>query len=424
MNMRVLFVVPYPPSLIRVRPYHLVKQLTHRNHQVTVATLWTTEQERSDIEALREYAYRVVGIHLPRLRSLWNCVRALTTGTPLQALYCLQPDLLSQITPLLSEVDVVHVEHLRGTPYALHAARSKNEHGRRRIPVIWDSVDSISHLFEQAAHGSRSFKSRLTAQLELERTRRYEGWLVRQFDQVLVTSQADRKALETLATQYTTPGSSEGEDGTIRVLPNGVDLEYFAPSRENREIATLVLSGKMSYHANVTAALHLVNDIMPRVWQQQPEVRVWIVGKDPTAEIRALASPGIAGQAGEVLVTGTVPDIRPYLQRATLAVAPVPYGAGIQNKVLEAMACGTPTIASLQAASGLRARPDHDLVVAEGENAFADTILSLLGNAPRRSRIGLAGRAYVEQYHSWKAATERLEQTYQEANERAILSNH
>jgi polysaccharide biosynthesis protein PslH len=421
--MNILFIVPYAPSLIRVRPYHLVKQLSNRNHQVTVATLWTTEQERADLEGLREYVYRVVGIHLPRTRSLWNCIRALPTHTPLQALYCLQPDLLSRIKPLLSEVNVVHVEHLRGTPYALHAAHSLNGNVGRRVPVVWDSVDCISYLFEQAVRGSRTFKSRLMTQLELERTRRYEGWLVNQFDRVLVTSRTDREALERLATQYAMPLSRQGEGNTIRVIPNGVDLDYFAPSGEIRDGASLVFSGKMSYHANVTAALHLINDIMPRVWQQKPEVGVWIVGKDPTAEIRALASPGIPGQSGEVLVTGTVPDIRPYLRRATLAVAPVPYGAGIQNKVLEAMACGTPTLASRQAASGLSAHPDHDLVVAEGATEFADTILALLDNSALRTRIGLAGREYVEQFHSWTAATEQLEQTYQEANEIANLRN-
>ncbi len=375
------------------------------------------------MEALRQYAYRVVGIQLPRLHSLWNCIRALPTGTPLQAAYCLQPELLYRIAMLLPEVDVVHVEHLRGAPYALHAAHSSNGYGWRRLPVVWDSVDCISHLFEQSARQSRSIKSRLMTRLDLERTRRYEGWLVGQFDRVLVTSRTDRSVLETLANKYGAAILQDEVGSPIKVLPNGVDQAYFAPSTDVRDAATLVLSGKMSYHANVTAALHLVNDIMPHVWQHRPEVRVWIVGKDPTAEVRALASHGTPGQRGQVVITGTVPDIRPYLHRATLAVAPVPYGAGIQNKVLEAMACGTPTIASLQAASGLNVQPDEDLVVAEGPHAFAEQILALLNDLTRRTRIGVAGREYVEQHHSWEAAAGRLEQTYIEANEIATLKD-
>ena len=120
----------------------------------------------------------------------------------------------------------------------------------------------------------------------------------------------------------------------ITVLPNGVDLDYFCPSPEPRRPATVVISGKMSYHANVTAALHLVEGIMPLVWRERPGVKVTIVGANPPRPIRQLAQRF----PGQVEVTGTVPDVRPYLRRASLAAAPVPYGAGIQNKVLEAMA--------------------------------------------------------------------------------------
>jgi glycosyltransferase involved in cell wall biosynthesis len=113
----------------------------------------------------------------------------------------------------------------------------------------------------------------------------------------------------------------------------------------------------MSYHANVTAALHLVNDIMPHVWAQRPAVQVWLVGKDPTAEVRRLAetAPTLPGsEERRVVVTGGVPSMPEYIQGATIAVAPLLYGAGIQNKALEAMACGTPVVATAQATGALR----------------------------------------------------------------------
>jgi glycosyltransferase involved in cell wall biosynthesis len=113
-----------------------------------------------------------------------------------------------------------------------------------------------------------------------------------------------------------------------------------------------------------------------------------------------------------VQVTGTVADLRDYLRRATIAVAPVPYGAGIQNKVLEAMACGAPVIASEQAASALHARDQHDLLVAGSSEEFAHAILALLNSPARRADIGVAGRRYVERYHSWSASAAHLEQIY------------
>ena len=143
---------------------------------------------------------------------------------------------------------------------------------------------------------------------------------------------------------------------SISVLPNGVDLGYFYVGEElKREPATLVISGKMSYHANVSMTLEMVREILPVIWDQRPETKLWIVGKDPPREIQEL------GQHPKITVTGTVPDIRPYLQNATIAVAPITYGAGIQNKVLEAMACATPVVASSQAVSALNTISGKDI---------------------------------------------------------------
>jgi glycosyltransferase involved in cell wall biosynthesis len=420
--MHILFIVPNPPSLVRVRPYNLIKQLLRLGHEVTVATLWTNEEERADIEILKQrYSVDVISMVLPSWRSLWNCLRALPSGLPLQALYCWQPELARALQEAhrRSPFDIIHVEHLRGAHYGLflyHAfdrlkasARPLADSPTRRLahpPIVWDSVDCISHLFEQSAKKSRTLKGRLMATLEMKRTRRYEGWLLHQFDRVLVTSMKDKAALQALAWQAST--------AKLNVLPNGVALDYFTATSKPREPATLVISGKMSYHANVTAALHLVQDIMPHVWAQCPSIEVQIVGKDPPRDIQALASKHASTQ-GRVTVTGTVPDIRPYLRRATISVVPLTYGAGIQNKVLEAMACATPVVATPLAAAGLagKAIAGHDLMVAEGAEALAQTLLALLSDSARRAQIGQAGRAYVERHHSWEAIGTQLEGFYE-----------
>jgi glycosyltransferase involved in cell wall biosynthesis len=145
---------------------------------------------------------------------------------------------------------------------------------------------------------------------------------------------------------------------------------------------------------------------MPAVWAQRPDVRVMIVGKDPPKSIRAL------GQDARVSVTGTVKDIRPYLQRASIAAAPVEYGAGIQNKVLEAMACGTPVVATPQAVSAIGLEHGEDARIAPDFAAFADEILWLLAEENRRIRIGANGRYFVERNHRWSVIAEQLENIY------------
>lgn len=171
----------------------------------------------------------------------------------------------------------------------------------------------------------------------------------------------------------------------------------------------------MSYHANVTAALYLVNDIMPLVWAQRPDVEVWIVGRDPTAEVRKLAAnqPTLPGSGQpRVVVTGGVPSMPEYIQSAAVAVAPLLYGAGIQNKALEAMACGTPVVATHQATAALTVVSDRELLIADTPEAFAEALLKLLADPTLRAQIGEAGRRYVETHHSWDAAAGALEQLY------------
>lgn len=393
--MKILFVVPYAPNLVRTRPYNFIRYLAERGNQVTVLTLWTDEQEKADLEQLKQMVHRVWALPMPTWRSMWNCLVALPSGVPLQSAYSWQPELAAFLNED-ADFDVIHVEHLRGSRYGLYFK------AQNRWPVVWDSVDCISHLFRQAAAKSESLMGRWRSRFDLGRTERYEGWLLDRFDRVLVTSAIDKQALASL--------SANGAAKRISVLPNGVDLAYFAPDTAvPRQKDTIIVSGKMSYHANVTMTLHLVNDIMPYVWAQRPDVKVWIVGKDPGREIRALA------EHTAVTVTGTVPDLRDYLRRATVAATPIPYGAGVQNKVLEAMACGTPVVTTPQAVAALDVLPGRDVLVAETPQLFARTLLDLLDNAGRQAQLGQAGRAFIERQHHWNEIVAQLETIYQEA---------
>ncbi|WP_420632174.1 glycosyltransferase [Candidatus Leptofilum sp.] len=399
--MNVLFIVPYVPNLVRTRPYNLIRHLAARGNRVTVLTIWANEQERADLAHLKEICHEVHAISMPLWHSLFNSALALPKPkTPLQSVYSWKPSLVSAIGGN-GAYDVVHVEHLRGSRYGLYLKQHTN------LPVVWDSVDCITHLFRQAASQSKSLKGRFRSWLDLERTARYEGWLLDKFNHILVTSPVDREALLKLRPNSSNPAP-------ISVLGNGVDVEHFCPDPTvEREPATLVISGKMSYHANVTMTLHLVNKIMPHVWQQCPDAKLLVVGKDPTREIEALA------ENPNIVVTGTVDALPPYLQKATVAVAPITYGAGIQNKILEAMGCGTPVVTTPHAVSALCIEPDRDLLVADAPESYAQAILSIIENPQRQEDLGRNGRTYVEQHHHWPNVAARLETIYAEAIETA-----
>ena len=412
--MKILYIVPYVPNHIYVRPYSLITGLVKQGHEVSLATLWSNDSDRDAIAALEASGVDVYARAQPVTRSLLNAVSVLPSSTPLQAVYSWQPGLAQAIERLLAKnngnplYDVVHVEHLRGSRYAqfVKSLRTQPQYAHlKSTPIIWDSVDSIAHLFRQASQDSRKWTSRVITRFELPRTEQYERQLASAFDHVLVTSPKDKE----IFLQHT---QADPSAPPITVLPNGVDLAYFHPAQDvQRDASTLVVSGKMSYHANMTMVLYLVNEIMPLVWETVPQARLQIVGKDPGKEISNLS------KHPQIEVTGTVPDIRPYLQQATLAVAPIQYGAGIQNKVLEAMACATPVVCASQAVSALQAEVGQDLLVADTPQAFAQSILQLLSDCKLQAKIGWAGRRYVEAHHDWTTITERLETVYRQAIE-------
>lgn len=400
--MKVAFVVPYVPNRIRIRSYNLIVHLRKQGVEVTVFTLGSSPTDARDAEILRSMGVTVIYRHQPLWRSLLNCIVALPSSLPFQAVYSWNRSLANQLREQIKrgDFDLVHVEHLRGSRYA-DFVKSSN----RNLPVIWDSVDSISHLFRQASEHSKSFFGAFASFIDLKRTERAEGRLITQFDHVLVTSVVDQDALLSLVPE----GASASP---IAVLPNGVDLDYFQPPTNiSAEPDTVVFSGKMSYHANIAMALLLAQKIMPLVWRKRPSTRLLIAGKDPAPEIRKLTRNPL------ITVTGSVDDLRPYLWKATIAVVPLIYGAGIQNKILEAMAAGLPVVSSAKTLPSLQAVPEKDLLVAETPDEFSAKIVRLLEDEFYRSEIGKSGMAYVREFHDWDQIAVRLIAIYRQAIE-------
>jgi glycosyltransferase involved in cell wall biosynthesis len=389
--MRILYLTPYVPSLVRVRPYQFIRHLAELGHEVTLICLAGKDEEPAALDELRRRCREVVAVPTSGRQAAIQALRALPAGLPLQAAYGSSAALVAEARRRADAYDVVHIEHLRGSTYGPPL---------RDRPLLLDAVDCISLLFERALRQGTSLSGRARALLDLARTRRAEGRYGATFPQVVVTSPEDRQALE----QLRAPGTPAAE---ISVIANGVDLDAFAPApTECRQPATLLLGGKMSYHANEAAALYLGREIMPLIWRVRPDVRCMIVGRDPTPAVRAL------GDDTRIVVTGTVPSMPEVLRSATIAAVPLRYGVGIQNKVLEAMATATPVVATPQAARALQSSAHAAMVLAATARAFAEAALELLEDPARRARMGAAGRSYVESYHNWYRGAERLADQY------------
>ena len=391
--MRILFVSPYLPSLIRVRSYNFIKALAERGHEIWLLCLVNERDVSSKARNLEKYCERVETVYLSTPRSLLSCLTKLPSPVALQSAYCFSKAFSTKVADTLAaeRFDVVHVEHIRAA-YAL-------PQGERTVPAVFDSVDCITSLYRQFAQDKPSRLGRSIAAVEAGKLRGYEPSQASRYDRVTITSDRDKSELQALAPHL-----------DIDVVSCGVDLDYFGPGENGLgEKGRIVLSGKMSYYANEAAASFFCRDIMPLIIAREPQTTLTIVGSSPSRRVQRY------GRMPGVTVTGYVPDIRASLREARLAVCPVTVGAGIQTKVIEAMAMGKPVVATSKACQALSVRNGEDLVITDEPKAFAEAVVRVLRDDKLALKLGQNGRKYVENNHSWDENARLLEESYHKA---------
>jgi sugar transferase (PEP-CTERM/EpsH1 system associated) len=395
--MRVLVVChrfPYPPRRGgKIRPFNVVRHLAER-HEVTVASLARTAEEAHEGVGLakhcRDYLVEIVPFPADWLRMLAR----LPTATPSSMGYFYSPKLAVRVRSILAErrFDLIFVHCSSVAQYVEDVAG---------VPKILDFGDMDSAKWFAYAE-ARPFPLSLGYRLEGVKLRRAEMALARKFDLCTCTTQAE---LETLR-GYAVPTPTDW-------FPNGVDVEYFAPAREAPDALALCFLGRMDYYPNQEAMLRFCGSILPQVRAAHPDVKLTIVGAEPSPAILRL------GQLPGVTVTGTVPDVRPYVHGSAIAIAPLSIARGTQNKILEAMALGIPVVASAVAARGIDAVPGEHLAVARDDAEFVRATSELLADADARARLGRAARQRVESHHSWAASMRKFDAIVQNCLGRA-----
>lgn len=389
--MRILFVTPYVPSLIRVRSFSLIKSLSTM-HEVSLVSLLVEDYERALVKDVEEYCVSVDLVPLPRWKAYTNCLQALPSLMPLRVAYYRSSAFVQRIKEVIhrQKIDVVHGELIKTVPTLKAVLAEKN------IPVLYDSVDCISWFLQQQLETTRNPLKKVFVYSELLKMRRYEGRTLADFDQVIISSAHDRDYL----------GKLTGQPEKIQVVDNCVDTDYFTPWTDPREPNSLVFCAKLDYFPNTQAILHFCERTLPLIWKRRPEVRLTIVGNNPPQAVRALATDE------RIAVTGYVPDTRPYIGTASVALAPLLVAAGTQLKILEALAMSTPVVTTPRCCRALAAQHGVHLLVAEEPQAYADAIIKLLDDPDLAEGMGKAGRQFVAENYSWTSATIMLNRLY------------
>ena len=379
--LRILFVTPYVPSRMRIRPLAFIRELARHGHEVTLVCLAQPAEEIQYLEEVAQYCQEVRCIPVKKTEAYLNSLLSLPTKVPISVAYCKSSAAKKTINQIITKVidckewDLIHTEFIRAVPYTETI---------REIPKIFDAVDSLSLAYQRSLSAPYlSWQKRATAWFELVKMKHYEPEVVKYYDRVLVSSPRDRMVLT--------------EDHlNVLTLPNGVDLDYFTYSECKRDQFSIVFLGKMNYYVNVSSVLWFYNQVFPIIRKKYPQAKFKIVGRNPNRAIRMLS------EDSSVEVTGTVADVRPHLANAAVAIGPMLTGSGIQNKILEAMSVGTPCVTTSFVSQALQVQPGRELLVADLADEFARCIIELIGDDDKRSKLGWNGRKYVERYHKWE----------------------
>jgi len=389
-GVKVLFLVtrlPVPPWRgDQVRAYHHLRLLA-RAHEITCCALLTRPPParlRAEVAAL---GVRLVVVPLGMLGAVPALARALLGDRrPFQVLLYARRRAAATVARLGARAgfDVVHAQLVRAASYL------PSEGGP---PAVVDLIDALSANFARRAASERGPLGTVAA-WEAARLARYEPQLVARTAAALVVSEAERVALG---------------GGRVTVVPNGVDPLAFPYREDGRPPARIVFAGNLGYFPNVDAARWLAHDIFPRIRGTLPAAELRLVGARPARAVRALTgAPGVSLAAG-------VPAMAPELATATVAVVPVRAGSGLQNKVLEAMAAGTPVVTTPRAAAALDVEPGEHLLVAEDAAGLAAAALGLLRDPARARLLARAARALVERRYRWEDSAAGVEAAWQRA---------
>jgi len=385
--------IPYPPDKgDKIRSFNQVRALS-KNHRVHLAFLIDDPADRVHLPAVQGLGATVDWAYRDPYASAARAALALPSRTPLSVAAFHSPALHRKIANRIREErpDAALVFSTAMAPYVW---------GERGMAKVLDLVDADSAKWRSYADYHAPPMSWIYRE-EARRLARYEIAAVEDFDEAVVVSEAEAEILR-----------SGGSRRKITVIPGGVDVDYFQPEPNAPETGAepaMVFCGAMDYLPNIDAVLAFSSEVFPLIRSQEPASTFYIVGRNPTPAVRRLADvPG-------VVVTGSVPDTRPYLRRSRVAVAPLRIARGIQYKVLEAMAMGLPVVGTRAAFQGIGATPEDGIRIGDSPREAAEAVLEFLRSPDARGRSSVGVREFVMRRHRWEGHYAMLEALLQGA---------
>jgi sugar transferase (PEP-CTERM/EpsH1 system associated) len=378
-KLNILFLLPrYPFPLIggdRVKPYYIIKHLA-KEHNVTLVTFF---QGKKFTESLKNSVKKLgVELHVIPLKPFnagIGSMPKLMSKKPLEILYYDRKPYHDEVNRLIEEknFDIAFAFFMRTAEYIKDA----------QIPSILMAEDCRTEYQKRSYKGTKNLKQKLIRYWEWKKLSKYEPEIVNSFDAVTFVTEDDIKLMRKL-----------NPNANYHLLSNGVDVEKFVPD-DKQERENLLFTGKLDVWANELMINRLVNEILPLVKKEFPNIKLVLAGANP--------SKAVAKYEGEdVEIHSNVPEIVSYLQKAAVYVHPHYGGTGIQNKLLEAMSAGCPIVTTTTGNQGIYATDGEEIMIAESSEEFAAKVIMLLRDNKLSEKISKNAREYIIKTHSWE----------------------
>ena len=391
--MKILFLSPTVPFPLtdggRIRVFNLLKQIAKKS-DVTLLALETQATDADGIAELRQLGIRVHLVPnaptLPRV-SFGTLVKAFLRRQPITVARYDLPAYRQKFRALIADqtFDLIHYE-------MFHTAQFRTE---TNLPGVLSQQNVDSAIWRRLCSETVNPFYKFTYWTQQLAFQRYERVLSPMFNAVTCTSDIDAAVFQ-----------HHCAEGAIKIIPNGVDVTHYLPDFSSEAPAHLIYIGSMDWYPNEDAVGFFADEVLPRIQEKVPDVAFSIVGGNPSVRVQKLA------ERDGVVVTGRVPEIKPYFAEATVFVVPLRIGSGTRLKILEALAMGKAIVSTTVGAEGLDLRDGEEIFIADEPIAFADAVTRLLTDSQLRRRIGENGRARVERDYDWRSIGEKLHGVY------------
>lgn len=392
--MKILMLTPYLPYPLlsggQIRTYNLLKKMA-KLHDITLFALIKNDDEKQYIKELEKYCHKVrVFKRSSKPFTLKNIFKTAFSSYPFLVIRNHVGEVIDAIREEIetNQYDLIHAETFYMMPHIPET----------EIPVILVE-QTIEYLgYESFAQGTKWQILRPFFNLDIKKIKYWEKYYWQTCNQLVTMSEDDQKFIE----------KEVGHKTPITVVANGVDTAWFAENKFKKKTTPTLLSvGTFKWLPNIEAVKFLVNQVWPLIKAKRPDVKLWVVGNAPTEEILDYAH-----KDAQIEVSGRVPDIREAFSGAHILLAPVFSGKGTRYKILEAMASGTPIIATGIAVEGLGVKNGEEVLIANDAQTMADTALSLLDDQNLQKKLSRRGQTFVSQNFDWDLIAQKLDEVY------------